>query len=601
MNKKIKLIWQLYPSYLFIILLSLAAVGWYSLSALKTFYIDQTVTYLKNQGHLLEHEITKYISPLNTEYIDKMCKDIGKDADVRVTIMFPNGDIIGDSNESPVEMDNHADRPEMITASGGNVGTSIRFSRTLQQNMMYVAIPLKKNNKTLIVIRTSIPLTFIETSLKDVEIRICLGGLIIALVASLICLFLSRRISLRLEDIKKGAEQFAKGDFSLKIHTPRTKELASLTDAMNQMAVQLEDRIKTVLHQQNEIEAILTSMLEGVIAVNQEEQIIKINQAAIQMLDNRSTSKDYLGRHIQEKIRHTVVYEFIRETLLKGKIKQGDIELNGKEKQIFNMCCTPLCDAFHTSIGALVVFNDVTQLRHLENVRQDFVANVSHEIRTPLTTIKGFVETLLSGAMKNPDETERFLNIINKHVLRLTSITEDLLQLARLEQHDTKKRIACEKENIREVILSAIHVCQLEANNKQIKINLSCDETLFFEINSALVEHAIVNLLDNAVKYSENNSDIDIDAKQENNQLTIRIKDYGPGIAKEHLTRIFERFYRVDKARSRKLGGTGLGLSIARHIAQAHGGKICVESSPGKGSLFIISFNYQNCGILHIL
>jgi len=587
MKKKIKLIWQLYPSYVFVILLSISAIGWNALSALKTFYIDQTVIYLKNQAHILEHEIIKYTSPLDANNIDKICKAVGNDASVRVTIMHSNGDIIGDSDESPSEMDNHADRPEIVKASGGNLGTSIRFSRTLQKNMMYVAIPLKKKNKTKIIIRTSIPLTFIETSLKAVELKIFLGGLIIALFASVISLYISRRISRPIEEIKKGAEQFAKGDFSLKIHIPQTKELAFLTDSMNQMAVQLEERIKTVLHQQKEIEAILSSMVEGIIAVDKEEQIIKINNAAVKMLSKNSTSDDYLGRNIQERVRNVRVHEFIKETLHKGNTIQGDIELHYKKKKIFNICCTPLSYTTKNPIGALIVFNEVTQLRHLENVRQDFVANVSHEIRTPLTTIKGFVETLLSGAMDDPEKTKRFLNIIDKHVMRLTGITENLLQLARIEQNG-KKQIFRKKENIKEIIHSAIQVCHVEANDKKITINISCDDELSFKLNRELFEHAIVNLLNNAIKYSEKNSEIDIEAEQKKEQLILKIKDHGVGIAQAHLTRIFERFYRVDKARSREMGGTGLGLSIVKHIVQAHGGKVMVESFPGKGTVFII-------------
>ena len=585
---KIKLIWQLYPSYVLIILISLFAIGWNALNALETFYIEQTIIYLKNQGHILEHEIEKHISPLNKNHIDKICKAVGKDVSIRITIMLLNGKVVGDSHESPTEMDSHADRPEIIKASTGTVGSSIRFSRTLQQNMMYVAIPLKRNNITKMIIRTSIPLTFIETSLKTVEFKIFIGGLLIAFFASLLCLYISRRISRPIEEIKKGAEQFAKGDFSLRIHMSHTnKELAILTDSINQMAAQLEERIKTVLRQQNEIEAILSSMLEGIVAIDKNEQIIKINHMAIKMLDKNATHVDFLKRNIQEKIRISRVHEIVKKTLIEGKTIQGDVEINYEEKQIFNICCTPLRDMTEKTIGALIVFNDVTQLRHLENVRQDFVSNVSHEIRTPLTTIKGFVETLLSGAMEDSEKTKRFLTIIDKHTERLSGITENLLQLAKIEQNG-KRQIHREEENLKKVILSAIQVCHEEANNKQIKINIFCDENIFVELNRELFEHAIVNLLDNAIKYCNQHSEVIIEVEQQNSQLSIKIKDNGPGIANEHLTRLFERFYRVDKARTREMGGTGLGLSIVKHIVQAHDGNVKVDSIPGKGSVFTI-------------
>jgi two-component system phosphate regulon sensor histidine kinase PhoR len=587
MKKKIRLIWQLYPSYLIIIILSLSAVGWYAATSLKSLYVDQTITYLQNQGHLLEHEISQYLSPLNSASIDRICKSIGDNASIRITVLLPEGTVVGDSKLSPSGMDNNSDRPEIVQASAGKKGISFRSDRDSQHhNMIYVAIPVKKKLQTIGIIRTSIPLTFIEKSLHALELKIFIGGLVITILASILCLYISRRISLPIEEMKQGAEQMSKGDFTFKLHTQTTKEFAGLADAMNQMAVHLEDRIMTVTRQQNEIEAILTSMLEGVIAVDNEEKILKINQSAIKMLSHSKQADYYIGRHIQERIRNADVHEFVSITLQEGEIQCGDIHLYGKT--IINTTCTPLCDVSKKTIGALLVLNDVTQLRHLENVRSDFVANVSHEIRTPLTSIKGFVETLLSGAYHNPDECERFLKIIDKHVRRLTSVIEDLLQLAKIEQNGTLKALEKNDCNIKEVILSAIQICQIEADKKQIKICLNCNDQLRFRVNSPLIEHAIVNLLDNAIKYSYGNSFVEIDVNSSKRLLTIRIKDYGPGIAKEHLARLFERFYRVDKARSRKLGGTGLGLSIVKHIVQAHGGTIKVESCLSKGSTFIL-------------
>jgi len=589
MKTKIKLIWQLYPSYLIIVLTSLFAVSLFATNALKNFYIDQTKIYLQNQASLLKHEIYQYIKPLNSKHIDKICKTIGNDVLIRVTILFPNGDIIGDSEEAPSEMDNHADRPEIRTASSGNIGSYIRYSRTLHKNMMYVAIPLRDNKHNIIaIIRTSIPLTFIENSLQKIELEITMAGGIIALLISIVCLFISRMISRPIEEMKTGAERFAQGDFTFKLHIPGTKELAKLAEAMNKMAIQLEDRIKTVLKQQNEIEAILSSMLEGVIAVDKEEKIFKINESAMKMLDSISTSKDYIGKNIQEIIRNIKIHEFVNETLSQGKINEGDIAFHYKNKKIINFSCIPLHDLTKNTIGVLFVLNEVTHIRHLENVRKDFVANVSHELRTPLTAIKGFVETLLSGAMDDPDKTKSFLKIIDKHAERLTSIIKDLLQLSKIEKDSIYEEIDRKTVNLIDVILSAKQICQLEIHNKNIKINISCEKDLTYKLNTVLIEQAIVNLLDNAIKFSPNNSEIDIESKLSNGQLVISVKDNGTGIEKKHLDRLFERFYRVDKARSRKMGGTGLGLAIVKHIAQAHQGSVHVESTLGQGSIFSI-------------
>ena len=232
------------------------------------------------------------------------------------------------------------------------------------------------------------------------------------------------------------------------------------------------------------------------------------------------------------------------------------------------------------------MLNDVTRLRKLENIRRDFVANVSHEIKTPITAIKGFVETLRDGAVKNPEDAERFLSIIQKHVDRLEAIVEDLLSLSRIEKEGERQEIALEDHAVREILTGAIQLCEAKASAKSVVLELSCDEDLKGKINLALLEQAVVNLIDNAIKYSDSGKRVRIEAYKEDKGFLIRVQDQGCGIEKKHLDRLFERFYRVDKARSRKLGGTGLGLAIVKHIVQAHGGSVSVESQPGKGSTF---------------
>jgi two-component system phosphate regulon sensor histidine kinase PhoR len=235
------------------------------------------------------------------------------------------------------------------------------------------------------------------------------------------------------------------------------------------------------------------------------------------------------------------------------------------------------------------VLNDVTRLRKLENIRRDFVANVSHELKTPITAIKGFVETLTDGEQKNKQDTARFLKIIDKHVKRLVELIEDLLSLSRIEKEAESGEITLIKGNIRDILSTAIQLCEIKASSKQIELVLECDEEIIAMIDPPLLEQAVVNLLDNAIKYSNENGIVRIQASIVNNEINISVKDQGQGIEKIHQTRLFERFYRVDKARSRDLGGTGLGLAIVKHIVQAHGGSVKVESAPGKGSEFSIS------------
>ena len=437
--------------------------------------------------------------------------------------------------------------------------------------------------------------TSIDEALENIEVKIAVGGLLIAILAAILSLLVSRRISRPIEEIKKGAEGFARGDFEHRLPVSNSEELGSLSETMNQMAVELQNRINSMREQRNELEAVLSSMVEGVIAVDNEERIISVNQAAAQMLETNPS--DVQNRSIQEVVRNTDLQNFVRNALSSDKTVEKDIILHGNGQRILNGHSTVLCDAEGQSMGALIVLNDVTQLRRLENIRKEFVANVSHEIKTPITAIKGFVETLRDGAMENREDAERFLKIIENHVDRLSAIIEDLLSLSRIEREVERDEIVLKEDPIRDVLRTAIQVCQVKASSKNVQIVLSCNEDLKANINAPLLEQAVVNLLDNAIKYSDDESDVNVSAKKVDNEIVLSVHDKGSGIKQENLPRIFERFYRVDKARSRKQGGTGLGLAIVKHIAQAHGGYVLVDSTYGEGSTFSIhlplSWNQQ--------
>ena len=327
-------------------------------------------------------------------------------------------------------------------------------------------------------------------------------------------------------------------------------------------------------------------MLEGVIAIDREERIVSINRAAAQLFGNEPAHCQ--NKSIQEVIRSPALQQFIHTALNNQNPAEEDITVYQNEERVIDVKSSPLLDADRQQIGTLVVFNDVTQLRRLENMRRDFVANVSHEIKTPLTAIKGFVETLQQGKVDTAEENERFLKIIQKHVDRLSSIVEDLLALSRIEQEDESKTINFQPVQIVDTFQAAIQLCRAQADEKKIRIDLDCEKDSNAVFDPALIEQAVVNLLDNAIKYSEPDSMVLLTAQRQNNEVVIRVIDHGMGIAQKHLPRIFERFYRVDKARSRNLGGTGLGLAIVKHIAQAHGGHVTVESQLGEGSRFSI-------------
>ncbi len=329
-------------------------------------------------------------------------------------------------------------------------------------------------------------------------------------------------------------------------------------------------------------------MVEGVLAIDADEHVINLNHAAAQLLGlERETA---LGRSLQEVVRNPALQRLMADVLGNQESASDEIELAlpEGEKRILHAQGSVLHDAHDKPIGALVVLHDVTRIRRLETVRRDFVANVSHELKTPVTSIKGFVETLLDGAMNQPGDAERFLRIIASQADRLGAIIEDLLTLSRVEQEEKQIEILLEPGEIRGVLQSAIELCQVKAEEKKVLILLACEDGLWVRMNSVLLEQAVVNLIDNAVKYSLPGHQVVVEAVQTALEVVIRVQDHGCGIPREHLPRIFERFYRVDKARSRALGGTGLGLAIVKHIVQAHGGRTSVKSTVGQGSTFLI-------------
>lgn len=584
MKKKKRLLWQLFPSYLLITLIALVAVTLYATASLKDFYLNQTAIDLKARAHLLEKQIHQFIGPLDNSIIDALCKEVGKSSATRITVTLPSGMVIGDSDENPNKMDNHALRPEIVQARKGKVGKSVRFSTTLQRNMMYVAIPLKDQKRIIAVIRTALPVTAIDDELKSIQVKIALGGLLIALLAAGISLYVSRRISLPIEEMKKGAEQFAVGDLSHRLPETDLEEMDSLAEALNQMAAQLDDRIKTVIKQRNELEAVLSSMEEGVIAFDVEERIVSINQAAAKIFGCEPA--DLIDRTVQEAIRNLEIQRFVTTALYTSENMESDIILYQEGERILHAHSTSLFDSRGISTGILVVLNDVTQLRQLENVRRDFAANVSHEIKTPLTAIKGFVETLLHNTVDRPEETRRFLGIIARHVDRLEAIIDDLMKLSRIEQQDEKQEIKLETQPIEKVIQRAVQTCEEKAEVKKIKINLECEEGISAKIDATLFEQAVLNLLDNAINCSHELSVVKVLAYEKDEEVIVDVQDHGIGISKDHHSRLFERFYRVDKARSRNVGGTGLGLAIVKHIAHIHGGRVSVDSTTGQGSTF---------------
>lgn len=581
-----RLLWQIYPAYLLIVIAALAIITVYLSQLLPEFYNNQVAGDLRARAGLVKQQILPVLKEPDFGGIDELSKILGRNSSTRITVILPDGRVIADSDEDSEKMENHGDRPEFKDALEKGMGRSLRFSSTLGEEMMYLAIPIEEQGQILAVVRTAIPATAIHRELKKIYNRIFLSTLIIAVIAAGFSLVISRKISRPIEQMRDTAQRFASGELDLRVPVPKQIELAELADSLNEMARQLQRRFETITKQRNESEAILSSMVEGVLAVDSSSHIVSVNQAAASFLGIDADKAQ--GRNVEETIRNPDLQKYVQDILSEAVPGETDIVLSGPPERIVRLDGAGLTDSHGNRSGAVIVLSDMTRIRHLENLRRDFVANVSHELRTPITSIKGFVETLQEGAITEPKEAERFLRIIARHSDRLNAIVEDLLTLSSLEEGSEQRKIAFEKKSVRPVLVSVIELSSVKAEEKNITIDLDCDKDIHAKMNAALLEQAVLNLVDNAIKYSEPASRIQIRVRKEDGMVTVSVRDNGCGIAKKYHERIFERFYVVDKSRSRKLGGTGLGLAIVKHIAAVHGGKVTVESTFGQRSTFTI-------------
>ena len=576
---------KLFFTYIIIIIICVTFTGILAIISLRNFYINHLSSNLKSNATLVANILEDDLSTNNLSQIKLKTKDLGKELETRITIIDINGIVLGDSEKDPALMENHADRPEIKEALQGKIGNSIRYSSTLEIDMLYIAIPIIKNGQILGVVRLSLPLTDVNRGIANLRKIIILATLIALAIASITSLIISLTITRPLQEMTKVSQKISKGDFSKKLKICRQDEIGQLANSLNLMSEELENKIRVISEDKNKMKVVLSSVIEGIIAIDKEGRIILFNNALKNMTDY--SSDRVLGKFHWEIIRNNQLNELLKEVLQKGQPLTQEISIFSPQEKIFRASANPLTKK-NEVWGAVVVLNDITEIKKLEKMRSEFVANVSHELRTPLTSIQGFVETLKDGAINDPGKAQYFLEIIEKQSNRLNNLIEDILQLSKIESQEIIMNL--QSINLRDLIDKTISEFKkkIEQKNHKIKINISPQLPLI-KADPEQIEVVFRNLLDNAIKYTPNGGEIYISAFEKAENIYIEIADNGIGISAEHLPRIFERFYRVDKDRSRKLGGTGLGLAIVKHIVQAHGGTIGVESKPGKGSKFFFT------------
>ncbi len=578
------LLWQLYPSYLLVILISLAAVAWYAFESVESFYLDYIRNDLRKSAKLAVEELLEKSNPVSPEIARKVCRDLGRLDGVRFTVALPSGRVIGDSLEPSSDIPNIGRRLEVVRALSGEVTANRRHDSRSGTEAMYLGFPVEKKGAVVAVLRVSVSLDPVNKAISAAYRRIGFAAVFVVILAGVVVLVVSHRITSPLGRITEGAEKFAAGDLTARLDVPRCEEMARLAEAMNNMGAELQAMIRAEEQQRKEQAAVLSSMREGVIALDDDERILHTNAAAANVLGLEHGRVN--GRSIQEAVRIPQLQAFARKALSSRESVEDEITLEGEGERILQANGTAMIDPDGRRIGALLVLNDVSRIKRLEKLRRDFVANVSHELKTPVTSIKGFVETLIDSPMTDKDEQRHFLGIIEKQVNRLDLLIRDILSLSSIEHENGGNTVELRRQRLYGVIRESIDICSEKAARKNAEVAFECEKDMAALINPPLLEQALANLIDNAIKFGEVGVKVNIKAYRQEDEVLVSVADNGPGIEKRHLDRLFERFYRIDKGRSRQLGGTGLGLAIVKHIASSHNGRVEVDSRPGQGTTF---------------
>jgi len=520
----------------------------------------------------------------NLAEINRFSHELSKQSGLRITVIAPAGTVIGESDKPESELntiENHLARPEVQQAIHEGLGIATRHSDTIGVDLLYVAMPVG-TNKLYGVVRVAIPLLQIQHTTGQVLRTIALCGTLVGLAAAPVLFWLSRRLTRPILQMREVAGRVARGDFSLKAPHQVKGELGELAVALNDMSSQLQTRLAELSKEKADLAGILTAMTEGVLVVAASGKIRLSNHALHRQL---GISADVTGKTITEALRNIALNELVTETIQKGEVSGRELTFLTPSERTYELSATRLQDRTGAAAGVVIVFHDITRMRQFENTRREFVANVSHELRTPLSIIKGYVETLLDEQPPEADTARQFLQTIQRHSRRLEALIADLLSISALESQQA--RLSLESISLQDVAHSVVEELVRRSQEKSITMHLKIPEQLpQVHADAQRIHQVFFNLLDNAVNYTQAGGKVTITARENDGAIETAVADNGPGIPPEHLPHVFERFYRVDKARSRELGGTGLGLSIVKHIVQAHGGRVWAESVPEKGSTF---------------
>ena len=584
-----RLFWKLFGSYGFL------SVGTTILfvTVVSQWQQEQIVNQIKIRLHdaavLVASDILDELVLERAESLQTQLLRLRQKLDTRITLVNLDGIVIADSDRVSVsdvlQMENHRERPELRAARLQGQGTAQRRSSTLEKPMLYFAIRVDKNQEPAGLVRTALPMTRVNQQISSITQVLWVAAILVNLAVAGLTFFLSAHVMEPIAALTKSAQAIASGNYTSALRVKRQDELGTLANSFNLMSEQFSAREQQLRESNQRLEAVLGGMAEGVIAVDERDRVILANAAAAELLG--FTMADVESLSLLEVVRHHMLQQLVTDTRATESLQRAELEVHSgsENRRVLDVQSTPLPDTSPQRV--ILVLHDVTDLRRLESMRQEFVANVSHELKTPLSSIRAYAETLSAGAVNDPEHRGTFLHRIEEQADRLNNLIQDLLSLSRIESGRQTYDIAT--VNVADIVTTCIAENQDAANLK--RIHLSCSDIqqdLRIQADEEGLAQIINNLIGNAIKYTPEGGEVTVVLRQQDSTLCMDVRDSGIGIDEAHLTRVFERFYRVDKARSRELGGTGLGLAIVKHLAQAFGGNVTVTSQPTKGSTFTV-------------
>jgi two-component system, OmpR family, phosphate regulon sensor histidine kinase PhoR len=563
---------------------SMLVAGLYLSRALDRFAAASLEARLVTAGRLLHDETRGMLSRgAGAEAMGAFVRRVARPTESRVTVIAPDGLVLGDSEVAPADLDrleNHRDRPEVRAALEGGVGRDLRTSASIHAPLMYVALPVRDPERVIGVVRLALPLSAVTSSYDQIHRVMLAGGLVALAVAFGIGIFVAGRVTRPVVEMQAIARQMSEGQFAVRAPVHSEDELGALGRALNVMVLRLREQIQNIEAERAKATAILDGMVEGVVAVDGQECILLMNERARAMFGvgpGRGEGKPFL-----EVIRNADLHEIFRSGRTAGDVFRRELRLIHPVDRTLRVTAVPL-RLTGEEPGLVLVVDDVTELRRLEHVRTEFIANVSHELRTPLTAIQGYLETLLSGALEEREHAQRFVEIAFRHTERLGRLLNDLTDLSNIELGKVSLRLA--PTPLRPLVDSVLELVAAKARDGDVALTAEVSDTISVQADHDRLVQILINLVDNAVKYTPAGGSVTVRARPTaEGRIEVSVSDTGIGIPRADLPRITERFYRVDKARSRELGGTGLGLAIVKHLVLAHGGDMAIDSEEGRGT-----------------